>query len=200
MIITNHWVYHHLPKTGGTTLDALVAASNESILWRDSQNDDHKHCHPSERSLEEQLLLKGRTYAVGFRRLPFWLISNYEHKRRRMGLDLEHRPVQQGQFFRQKSCEWLPADWWLDSLGVDDTWKVVRCEFLLADLINIMRAKRHVSLWERLRLAQIGEKNRNTYPRDLGRWFSREQLREAYARNPRWADLEAIHYGGLMEA
>ena len=136
----------------------------------------------------------------GLRRLPYWLISNYAHKQQRMGLALEARPVQQGLFFRQKSGDWLPADWWLDTLAIDHSWRVIRCEQLQADLISLMRQQRRVGLRERWRLARIEPENRNAYPRELRRWFSREQLHDAYEANPRWAALEALHYGHLLDA
>jgi hypothetical protein len=192
-------VYHHLPKTGGTTVDALVAASNETILWCDPQNDDHKHCTPSERSWREQQLLHNKICAVGFRRLPFWLISNYEHKRQRMGLNLDPGPMKSGLFFRQKSEQWLPADWWLNTLTIDDSWTVLRCEHLRDDMISLIRSSRRVGLREHWRLARIEAANRNSYPRDLHLWFTPEQLLEAYAHNPRWSALETLHYGHLLD-
>lgn len=198
MIITSHLAWVHLPKTAGTTTDQLFVASGLPLLWRDSQDSPVKHLPPSEHPHASDLPLHGRQPVANFRRLPSWLLSNLQHKRGLMGLEVDHEPMRRGLFWRQRQQEWLPADWWLDRFGIDDSWTLLRVERLKADFLACLAAHEPIGRSARWRVRLVPARNRNRYARDLGQWFSPADLEAIYAANPRWAALEKRLYGQLF--
>lgn len=70
------------------------------------------------------------------RRLDQWLISDWEHKRRRMGCPLlDFEPVRSGLFYSLRlGGTWVAADWWLQYFQVDDRVTALRLEHLEQDL------------------------------------------------------------------
>lgn len=199
MIITPHLAWVHLPKTAGTSTDALFAASGLPLLWRDSQHSPEKHLPPADHPSAADLPLAGRRPMANFRRLPHWLLSNLQHKRIGMGLEVDPAPMRQGLFYRHREERWLPADWWLERFGIDDSWLLLRSERLKRDLLFALRREEGLGLRASLRVLAVPARNRNRYRRRLADWFSAADLQAAYAANPRWAALEQRLYGGLLQ-
>lgn len=200
MIITPHLAWVHLPKTAGTTTDQLFVASGVPLLWHDSQASPVKHLPPADHPARAELPLAGRQPVANFRRLPHWLLSNYQHKRKLMGLEVDPAPMLRGLFWRDRQQEWLPADWWLERFGIDDTWSLLRVERLKADFLACLARHEPIGRRARWRVRLAQSRNRNRYPMDLAQWFSPANLEVVYAANPRWAALERQLYGVLLPA
>lgn len=198
MIITNHLAWVHLPKTAGTTTDQLFAASGLPLLWHDSQSSPVKHLPSSEHPQLAQLPLTGKHGVANFRRLPHWLLSNWQHKIRLMGLELDPVPMREGLFWRERQQQWLPADWWLERFGINENWTLLRVEQLKTDFLGCLALHEPIGLRARWRVRRVPARNRNAYTRDLSQWFSAADLQRLYAANPRWAALEQRLYGNLM--
>ncbi|WP_136975568.1 hypothetical protein [Synechococcus sp. GEYO] len=198
MIITNKLVWLHLPKTAGTTTEQLFVASGVPLLWNDPQNSPLKHLPFSEHPNAYELPIVDQQIVCNFRRLPDWLISNYQHKRQMMGLNLDLTPVQQGLFWRHNQSEWLPADWWLDRFNIDDSCILLRVDNLKNDFLSCMKLFQPISCSSRFRVRLVPSRNRNRYSRNYNHWYSIQQLKAVYSSNPRWAALERYVYGDLL--
>ena len=81
MIITDKLRWMHLPKTAGTSTENLFKASGVPILWNDPQTSFLKHLPIEEHPSASQLPLIDQLPTINMRRLPFWLLSNLQHKR-----------------------------------------------------------------------------------------------------------------------
>ncbi len=70
------------------------------------------------------------------RRLESWLVSDWHHKRRHMGLpDLDFEPVRSGLYYSMRlGGTWVAADWWLQYFEVDTSVTALRLEQLSDDL------------------------------------------------------------------
>ena len=198
MIITSRLAWMHLPKAAGTSTDALFAASGLPLLWRDSQQSPLKHLPWLEHPSAGLPPLAGRACMANLRRLPNWLLSNIQHKAAFMGLQLDPAPMRAGLFYRQQEQAWLPADWWLERFGIDESWLLLRSDRLKQDFLRLVGRHEPLGLRARLRVLRVPAANRNRYQRRLGSWFSAEDLLAVYAANPRWAALEARLYGDLI--
>ena len=139
MIITKNLSWVHLPKTAGTTTDQLFVASNIPILWRDSQDSPNKHLPFELHPHLADFSINDHHRIANFRRLPAWLLSNYQHKIQRMGLNLPSASLRNGLFWREREQQWLPADWWLERFHIDDQWDFIRVEYLKFDFLKCLR-------------------------------------------------------------
>lgn len=198
MIITDNLQWFHLPKTAGTTTDQLFVLSGIPLLWRDAQDSSMKHLPVLEHPEAARLVTPERVSVVNFRRLPWWLLSNYQHKLGAMGLALDSDPLAEGLFYRHRQEEWLPADWWLDRFSVGDHWQFLRVEHLKADFTKLLQRYQPAGLRSRLAIALARPRNRRRYERQLSAWFTSAQLRRIYAANPRWSAIEQRLYGDLL--
>ena len=198
MIITASLAWYHLPKTAGTTTERLFIASRLPLLWNDPQSSPLKHLPPSDHPDRDSLPLRNQHRILNFRRLPSWLLSNLHHKRKMMGLSLDDAPMRAGLFWRERQQHWLPADWWLDRLDVNQDWSLLRVEHLKCDFLKCLRQYQPVSICAQCRVLLVSSRNRNRYQRALQDWFSPSDLKSIYAANPRWAALEQLTYGSLV--
>lgn len=198
MIITQNLCWHHLPKTAGTTTDRLFLASGLPLLLRDSQDSYVKHLPSCDHPLSASLPITGKKCVTNFRRLPHWLLSNYQHKIKRMNLDLSVYPLKDGLFWRHKEQSWLPADWWIDRFCIDQSWILLRCENLKSDFLSCLSLYESIGFRSSLNVRFVKSRNRTDYKRSLNYWFTANDLRKMYTSNPRWANLERLLYGQLL--
>jgi len=198
MIITSKLIWVHLPKTAGTTTERLFVASGLPLLWNDPQSSYVKHLPVSDHPDFARLPMDDQRLIVNFRRLPFWLLSNYHHKSQMMNLKLDFNPVRRGYFWRDRLSAWLPADWWLDRLSITSNCSLLRVDYLKADFLSCLRKYQPIDRLSRLRVRMVKSTNRNYYERKLDTWFSRDELNDLYALNPRWTELELLVYGNLL--
>jgi hypothetical protein len=198
MIITDQLQWHHLPKTAGTSTDHLFELSGLPLLWRDEQGSPDKHLPAADRRQVAALLIDSRINVLNIRRLPLWLLSNYQHKHTFMGLDLPFEHVRAGMFYRHHQEEWLPADWWMERFAVREDWEFLRVEQLKADFLHLLGRYQPIGVRARIAIALSGSRNRNRYRKDPRTWFGAEDLRAVYGRNPLWARIEQRIYGNLL--
>lgn len=198
MIITSRLAWVHLPKTAGTTTDKLFLATGLPLDWHDSQSSPVKHLPPQNHPLFESLPLANKHFVANFRRLPCWLLSNYQHKLHRMGLSLQSKEMYNGLFWRDRDHQWLPADWWLDRFDIDQSWSLLRVEYLKSDFLACLARYEPIGLCSRTKVRFVGSRNRTNYNRSLNYWFTPDDLTKIYAANPLWSSLEKKLYGSLL--
>ena len=198
MIVTSNLQWMHLPKTAGTTTEKLFLASGLPLLWNDPQSSPLKHLPLSEHPNFSSIPLHDQLRVANFRRLPDWLLSNFQHKRRMMNLDLNIEPMRRGLFWRERDHSWFPADWWLDRLQIDENCLLLRVDYLKSDFLKCLNQYDPIGPISRLRVRLVKDQNRNTYQRSLREWYTCDDLSCLYSENPQWAALEQLVYGSLL--
>ena len=173
-------------------------------LWReralpgvavDPDDTPQKHDSVALRESRGPWRAQGRRRFITARRLDAWLISDWQHKRRRMDLPaLDFEPVRSGLFYSLRlGGTWVAADWWLQYFEVDARVTPLRLEHLQADLNHHL-----------LPLLPAGTPPFQTPPRenrkpsaletDEPRLTAADQTRIA-AVNPRWSAWQQQIYG-----
>lgn len=136
MIIGERFVWLHLPKTGGTTMNRLFRDQQLSGITVDSDDVSAKHDSIKLRVSQTNALFANKARFITMRRLEEWLISDWFHKRRHMNLpDLDFEPVKSGLFYSLRlGGVWVAADWWLRYFETSDQMHYLRLEYLIEDI------------------------------------------------------------------
>lgn len=195
MIVADSFLWLHLPKTGGTSMNRLFRDRAIPGIAVDPDNMPTKHDSVALRENRGDWQAGQRRRFITSRRLVHWLISDWQHKRRHMGLpNLDFEPVRCGLFYSLRlGGTWVAADWWLEYFEVDERVTALRLEHLQADL------NQHL-----LPLLPTGSAPFQNPPREntkpleqfaqLPR-FNAADLARIAAVNPRWHAWEQQLYG-----
>ena len=193
MVIGERFAWAHLPKTGGMATAALFRLFPELIVHGDFEEDNTKHTLFSER--EE--MVRGKTLAMNFRRLPFWVLSRAQHVAR-WGVHPDYQPIPMASAEELASSDW-PDDrlalYTDDGRFGIDRW--VRMERLVEDFLAFVSDFTDVTEERRQEAVSLPSVNAHEYDHDLVSWFTAEQIDRMYERNPRWAAIEVQLYGEL---
>ena len=137
MIIADAFLWLHLPKTGGTTMTRLFRERTLPGIAVDGDDTPAKHDSVGLRESRDPSWHPGeRRRFITSRRLETWLLSDWHHKRRHMGLpQLPLAPVRSGLFYSLRlGGVWVAADWWLRYFELDEQVTALRLEHLSEDL------------------------------------------------------------------
>lgn len=136
MIIAEHFLWLHLPKTGGTSVNRLFRELALPGVHVDDDATSMKHDSIALRESRGAWRAGDRRRFITARRLESWLLSDWQHKRCHMNLpDLDFEPVRSGLFYSLRlGGVWVAADWWLHYFEIDERVTPLRLECLHADL------------------------------------------------------------------
>ena len=136
MIVGNSFIWLHLPKTGGTSMNRLISERFFPGVAVDPDETHEKHDSVPLRESRASWQAGDRRRFITARRLESWLISDWQHKRRPMNLpDLDFEPVRSGLYYSLRlGGIWVAADWWLQYFEVDERVTALRLEHLQDDL------------------------------------------------------------------
>jgi hypothetical protein len=201
MIQSSAFIWLHLPKTGGTSMNQLFRDLALSDLEVDDDTTPAKHDSIALRESRGSWRAGNRPRFITARRLSDWLISDWQHKRRHMNLsDLPFEPVRSGLFYSLRlGGTWVAADWWLQYFEVDECTQALRLEHLAADLNSKL-----LPLLPAGTAALPAPQRHNADPerqqRDIH--FSAEDHQRMQAVNQRWWRWQQQVYGAeaLVEA
>ncbi|KZR83004.1 MULTISPECIES: hypothetical protein [Prochlorococcus] len=193
MIIADNFLWLHMPKTGGTSMNRLFREQSLAGISIDPDHTAEKHDSVALRESRGSWRAGIRQRFITARRLEAWLISDWQHKQRHMNLsNLAFDPVRSGLFFSLRlGGTWVAADWWLHYFSVDETCTALRLEHLPEDL------NRHL-----LPLLPSGSALFSNLPRENAKpaqhlveaKFTDEDRQRIRAVNPRWSEWEAFVY------
>ena len=140
MIIADAFLWLHLPKTGGTSMNRLFLERQLSGVEVDDDSTSVKHDSVALRESRGTWRANSRQRFITSRRLEDWLISDWEHKRRHMQLpNLDFEPVRSGLFYSLRlGGTWVAADWWLQYFELDQRVTALRLEALHDDLNRLL--------------------------------------------------------------
>ena len=195
LIVGDTFVWLHLPKTGGTSMNRLFRERALPGVAVDPDDTAEKHDSIALRESRSSWRAADRRRYITARRLEHWLISDWQHKRRRMNLpDLDFEPVRSGLFYSLRlGGTWVAADWWLQYFELDERVTALRLEHLQADLNQHLlpllapsTAPFHTPPRENRKPSALVAAEPRFGPADRAR---------IAAVNPRWSAWERLVYG-----
>lgn len=195
LIVGDTFIWLHLPKTGGTSMNRLFRERALPGVSVDPDDTPQKHDSIALRESRGPWRAGDRRRFITARRLDHWLISDWQHKRRHMNLpELPFEPVRSGLFYSLRlGGTWVAADWWLHYFEVDERVTALRLNHLQDDL------NRHL-----LPLLPDGTPPFTSPPRENAKpanttatsTFTNDDLARIAAVNPRWSAWEQRVHGG----
>ena len=193
MVVSERFVWAHIPKTGGNATATMLAHVPRLIVMADHLQDHAKHL-----SLDlRRGSIEGKTLVANIRRLPAWALSYARHLERH-GQWPDYEPVALHPPGVVAAAG--TADGWLDEVVggyTIDVW--IRQEHLADDLVRFLRETAGLTDAEEESIRSVGLVN-SPRPRirrlpSPERFFTPDQIDTLYASNPRWAELERRVYG-----
>jgi hypothetical protein len=193
VVIGDKFVWAHFPKTAGDSTLALFGFFPELTRFADPVDSNAKHSRFEQR--DDQL--DGKVLAMNLRRLPAWELSYRMHRDRHFTeQDGGKLPLLADEMAASTSADGKLTRFLGHGRYRIDHW--LRSEHLADDFLDFVSRFATVSRRQRWRVSRSKTLNRNHYEHDLRSWFSGDQLKELYANNPVWSEIERQTYGNLL--
>lgn len=200
MIIGPDFVWLHFPKCAGVAVESALRtllAGRLDVCFDpiDPKNVIWHHTVARREKYDDSFRLGRRRVICGFRRLPEWVLSraHYEAARPPHYRTVSREMLVRGAVYEQDG-DINQADTYVRRYADPRVDEWVRTENLVEDLSAAFALEPEAvrNAMQRLNVNSI------PYVRSLSFWFTENELRELYAANPVWAQLETELYGSLM--
>jgi hypothetical protein len=195
MVIGKRFAWGHVGKTGGDATLAMFQVFPRLIVRADSATDPDKHATFLKRERE----VRGKQLVLNLRRLPSWLLSRAQHESR-YGLYPKYEPLPMAsadEIAEREVGDYFIRKWTADGRFRIDHW--LRMERLQPDFLEFVGRFTDVTPEQRRLVEGLGLRNSMEYDHDVRNWFTPDQIRRMYERNPLWAEVETSVYGNLWE-
>jgi hypothetical protein len=195
MVIGEHFAWVHVPKTAGDATWTMFHAVPGLVRSADPLDSNRKH----RAFWESEDEVAGKLRVMNIRRLPAWALSAAQHKAG-SGLHPDFRPLPLDS--AEQMIESTDPDDMLRWMTDGERFAVerwLRAESLADDVVALLSELGELTPEAERRVRAVGRVNEQRYDHDLARWFTPEQVRRIYARNPDWAGIELELYGSLVE-
>ena len=194
MIVSQRFVWAHIPKTGGDATATMIGRVPRLVLLSDHLRDNAKHLPFDERRGS----IEGRLLVANIRRLPEWAMSYARHYEK-YGAFPDY--VAGGRQWPEVVAARPAADDLLDLIvGKYEVDRWIRQEHLADDVVGFLREVDDLTEAEEGAIRSVGMVNhqRSAMQRmrmgTARRFFGRKHLETLYANNPRWAAIEREVY------
>jgi hypothetical protein len=194
MVIGERFAWAHMPKTGGMATAEMFQLFPGLIQHGDFEEDNTKHTVFSAR----EDMVRGKTLAMNFRRLPLWALSRGQHVSR-WGRWPDYEPIPMPSPEELANSDWPDGRLALYTDGGRfeiDRW--IRMERLAEDFLDFVSDYTDVTEEQRRAVLRLPMVNAHDYDHDLASWFTPDQIDRMYERNPAWAAVEQELYGDLF--
>ncbi len=202
MIVSESFVWMHVPKCGGTFIDHILQKyywDHPTIQFDDYSGSETILRHESVAARQKRLSINlgSKIRIANFRRLPSWIISLTQFRKSTTGIETPRELYTKGQFLMTPNTV-IKADQILQNYEPIRMSRWIRLEFLKQDFLAAFSDLMDISMidddtW----LIKVNEAH---YNKDLRYWFSLEELQHLYSENPTWRDLELKLYGSLIDS
>lgn len=194
MIIGENFLWLHLPKTGGTTMNGLFRDLAIPGVHVDPDSQRIKHDSVALREQSGPWRAGSRQRFITIRRLDQWLMSDWKHKRRHCNLpDLPWEPVRHGLFYSLRlGGVWVAADWWLRYFDLTDSVIALRLDSLIGDINQHLLPLLPESLGPLQATPRLNAAPPQSYSEAV---FSADDLEVLHAVNPIWSAWQHRWYG-----
>lgn len=197
MIIGPDFIWLHVPKCGGTSVERCL---QQALAKRPDVHFDT--INPREAVIWHQNIAARKKYDPGFdpsgkrivaciRRLPGWLLSrvHFEAARPPKKLVVTREMLVRGEFFESSGYH-HKADNMIRKYNNPEVDQWIRIENLRDDLSNFFG-------FDVGEVPRVNETKIN-YIKNLDFWFTPDEIRRLYEQNPVWASIERKAYGDTL--
>ncbi|MFH6985663.1 hypothetical protein [Marinoscillum sp. 108] len=214
MIITPDFVWTHMAKTGGYSVHRMISLVGDENIQLDplgGEWSDYRRHEPFWMRSEKcgYDITANKIKVLTIRRLPAWILSFGEFKKREEGFEFDLQELSKGYFKHEKrdmvsgglsdpgSYDTHHAD---EALAyyrpetIDHWWKQ---ESLNEDVVCFL-GRFYTLTPLQIKQMSCSHENSNEYDRNLGKRFSQRQLEELYHNCPLWSTYEQKVYGSLL--
>lgn len=195
MIVGADFIWLHFPKTGGMSTESALRLLRPDAVFDpiDPNNVIWHHGIHARKRYDASFSPAGKRVICGFRRLPHWLLSRVLFEASRPPYrTITREMLVQGQFFEQDG-DLNTADKYARAYSrypVDD-W--IRIEHAADDLAQALQ------LPPQAVRSFFTKKNASpSYPKNIGFWFTPNELAGVYAACPDWTRIERKVYGDIL--
>lgn len=194
MVITEHFAWAHLGKTGGDATQQMLEAVPGLVEWAHSPDDNAKH----DPFALHATAIAARLRVMNIRRLPAWILSMAHHIRTHGPWPEDRRHYM---LSADEMVEGIDADYALRRISDGPRFPVqrwLRQEHLADDVAALLEQFGQLTEAARQGIASVPYRAK-AYDHDIGSTFTAGQIQRMYRLNPGWAEVERRVYGDLYD-
>jgi hypothetical protein len=213
MIWGEKFVWTHLGRTGGNSVDLMFRILNEKDIHLDPRGGESAdwYRHQTVEQREKQMsidLTTNHLKILNFRRLPNWVLSFAEFKYKYQNIPFSREDIAQGKLkaesrnlvtgeLDQNQYNAFNPDDMLLYYGFQNVYAWLRTESIAEDFISTFSQWYDITPTKAAEIRGVHD-NQNTYNNKLSERFTNSEIGNLYDSCPIWTELEKEIYGDLL--